>query len=322
MFTVLAGFKVVLPLLYLGTFALYLWLFIGDDPTARRRCSQLAVLTVLLHLVALVLKAFALDRLPLGTPLEFFSALALALTGTYLVIEKRIKAKNTGWLVLGTAFLLQMFASTFCQTKLITNKLLQDPGFGGHVILAILAYTALSLSFLYAVLYLVLARQLGRRQFGLLFRRLPSLEVLERMSIGAIKLAVPMLFLSLCLGHLWMYDLADRVAPDVASQLSPFDPKILITWFIFLGYALGLVGHRLLGWRGRRMNILAVVAFLVVLGTTGVIHHFFPTFHKFRSFEDAFGAMGRAAPAPTEIVHQDGRIQDGQLKDGQQGGGQ
>lgn len=315
MFTLLAGFKVVLPLLYLGTFALYLWLFIGDDPTARRRCSRLAVLTVVLHTVALVLKAFALDRLPLGSPLEFFSALALGLTGTYLVMEKRIKAKNTGWLVLGTAFLLQMVASTFCQTRINASPLLQDPGFAGHVILAILAYTALSLSFLYAVLYLVLARQLGRRQFGLLFRRLPSLEVLERMSIGAIKLAVPLLFLSLCLGHLWMYDLADRVAPDVASQLSPFDPKILITWVIFFGYAFGLIGNRLLGWRGRRMNILAVVAFLVVLGTTGLIHHFFPTFHKFRSFEDAFGPMGHAAPAPTELVHQQDGQQENRLQE-------
>lgn len=303
MFIVLAGAKILLPMLYLVTFGMYLWLFTSDDPTARRRCTLLAAVTVLLHLGILVLKGFALDRLPLGSPLEFLSAMAAGMTLTYLVIERRIKAKNTGWLVLGTAFLLQFIASVFCQTRMNTNPLLRDPGFAGHVILAILAYTALSLSFLYAVLYLVLARQLGRRQFGLLFRRLPSLEVLERMSIGAIKLAVPLLFLSLCLGHLWMYDLADRVSPDVAAELSPFDPKILITWVIFLGYTLGLLGNRLLGWRGRRMNVLAVVAFLVVLGTTGVIHHFFPTFHKFRSFEDAFGGgPGRGGPAPIEQV--------------------
>ena len=127
------------------------------------------------------------------------------------------------------------------------------------MVLVLLAYTALTVSFLYAVLYLVLARQLGRRQFGLLFRRLPSLDVLERMSVGAVELGVPLLFLSLSLGHLWMYSLADRVDPLLAARLSPWDPKILISWVILLGYTAGLAGYRFLGWRGRRMNMLAVI---------------------------------------------------------------
>ncbi len=145
-----------------------------------------------------------------------------------------------------------------------------------------LAYTALSLSFLFAILYLILARQLMRRQFGLLFRRLPALEVLERMSVGAVELGLPLLFLALCLGHLWMYDLAERVTPELAAMLSPYDPKIMATWVIFLAYTAGLAGYRFLGWRGRRMNVMAVVGYLTVMLTMGMIQHFFPSFHKFR----------------------------------------
>ena len=218
MFGSLMALKVLLPMFYLVTLGFYLWLFFGDHPTARRWCSRLAVFTVIAHVACLVIKTYVLERLPLGSPLEFFSALALALMATYLVIENRIKAKNTGFLVVGTAFFLQFLASTFCQTKISPNPFLMDPGFGSHAGLAILAYTALSLSFLYAVLYLILARQLVRRQFGLLFRRLPSLEILERMSIGGIKLALPLLFVSLCLGHLWMYDLADRMPQEMAER--------------------------------------------------------------------------------------------------------
>ena len=301
----LAAFKVLLPLFYLGTLGMYLWLFFGDHPTARRWCSRAAVATVLFHVAGLVVKSVVLERVPLGSPLEFFSALAMALVATYLVIERRIEAKNTGFIVVGTAAFLQLLASTFCQTRINTNPYLQDMGFAGHAMLAILAYTALSLSFLYAVLYLFLARQLGRHQFGLFFRRMPSLEVLERMSIGAVKLAVPILFLSLTLGHLWMYHLAEEMAamaPDMASRLSPWDPKILMTWVIFLGYSFGLLGNRFLGWRGRRMNVLAVIAFLVVMGTTGLVHHFFPTFHKFRSFGEAFGHAGAGGAPTTELV--------------------
>ena len=77
-----------------------------------------------------------------------------------------------------------------------------------------------SLSFLCAILYLIQARQLMRRQFGLLFRRLPSLDGLERMSIGSVELGLPLLFVALSLGHLWMYDLADRVSPEMAALLT------------------------------------------------------------------------------------------------------
>jgi len=145
----------------------------------------------------------------------------------------------------------------------------------------VLAYAALSLSFLYAILYLVQIRQLSRKQFGLFFRRMPPLETLERMSVGAVKLGVPLLFAALALGHLWLYDLADRVAPELAATLTPWDPKILASWVIFLGYAVGLIGHRWWGWRGRRMNVLAIAAYVAVIATMAAIHRVLPSFHDF-----------------------------------------
>jgi HemX protein len=122
-----------------------------------------------------------------------------------------------------------------------------------------------------------------RKQFGRLYRRLPSLDTLERMSVGAVKMGVPLLFASLCLGHLWLYDLADRMDADLAAQLSPWDPKILVSWVILIGYGSGLVGYRFLGWRGRRMNLIAVVGFLVMVVTIGLVQHFVPSFHNFRA---------------------------------------
>lgn len=300
MLAVVTALRVLLPIMYAATLGLYLWLFFQDHPTARVRCTQFAAVTVMLHTVSLVARTIYLERIPLESPLEFLSVLALAMMVTYLVIELRIKAKSTGFIVVGTACLLEFLASLFFRNRISDNPLLQQPGFVAHAALAILAYTALSLSFLYALLYMMLARQLHRRSFGLFFRRMPSLEVLERMSIGGVKMAVPLLFAALALGHLWMYHLRD-LDPQLADMLSPWDPKVLMTWVIFLGYAAGLAGYRFLGWRGRRMNILAVAAFLVVLGATGAAHHFFPTFHKFRTANETIdprhaGAAPHARP--------------------------
>ena len=234
MSTLLTLLTILLPIGYLAVWADYLWLFYTDDPRARRTCSRLTAAVVSLHLAAMALNAVGLRRLPMGTQSEFLGALALALLCTYLVVERRLRAKNTGFLTTGVAAGLVLLASLGGPGERAVNPLLSDPGFAGHAVLVLLAYTALSLSALYAILYLVLSRQLMRRQFGLLFRRLPALETLERMSVVAVEMGVPLLFLALALGHLWMYDLADRVAPEVAVALTPWDPKILFSWVIFL----------------------------------------------------------------------------------------
>jgi HemX protein len=283
MIVLLSVFKVLVPMAYLVVWGLYLWLFTTDHPTARRFCTRFGFAAAALHLVALTVRGFALGRLPMGGPLEFSSALGVAMLLTYLAIETRLKAKNTGFLITGMAFILVFVGNALSTTAPEASAYLQDPGYAGHAVLVLFAYTALSLSFLFAVLYLILNRQLMRHQFGLLFQRLPSLDTLERMSVGAVELGVPLLFLSLCLGHLWMYDLADRVDPEMAAMLSPYDPKIMISWGILLAYTVGLIGYRFLGWRGRRMNIMAVVAYVVVVATMGMVQHFFPSFHKFKS---------------------------------------
>lgn len=283
MTVLMSVFKVLMPLLYLVVWGTYFWLFYTDHPTARRLCTRFALVTVILHIACTVGRGIVLGRLPMGAPAEFFCALALAMLATYLVIEIRIKAKNTGFLVTGVSFLFVFIGSAFSTTRPEVSPFLDDPGFAAHAVLVLFAYTALSLSFLYAILYLILNRQLMRHQFGLLFRRSPSLETLERMSVGAVKMGVPLLFASLCLGHLWMYDLADRMNNDMSAMLSPWDPKILISWVILLGYSAGLLGNRFLGWRGKKMNSMAVIAFIVVVSAMGLVHHFFPSFHNFRS---------------------------------------
>ena len=136
----------------------------------------------------------------------------------------------------------------------------------------------------------------------MLFRRLPSLDTLERMSVGAVKMGVPLLFASLCLGHLWMYDLADRMDADMAAKLSPWDPKIMVSWVILIAYTIGLIGYRFFGWRGRRMNVMAVVGFLAVVAAMGLIQHFFPSFHNFRRAQPVETLSGFSDSAADMLV--------------------
>jgi len=278
---ILAVLNVLLPVLYLGTWVAYLRLFLKNSDAAKLWSRRLLDVTILFHLTTIALRAVDHGRVPMATPLEFLSLLAFATLLIYAVLEHRMGVRQTGFLITGLALLMQIAASAITPGARMTDPLLTDPGYTRHAVLVLLAYAALSLSFLYAILYLVQMRQLSRKQFGLLFQRLPPLETLERMSVGAARLGVPLLFAALAMGHLWLYDLADRVGPEMAAELTPYDPKILASWVVFLGYTVGLIGYRWWGWRGRRMNVLAIAAYLAVMATMGVIHHFFPSFHDF-----------------------------------------
>ena len=280
--TAVVGFlTVLLPLLYLLLWGSYLWFFFEERRLAHRAGSVLTIVVMLIHTLWVVLRTMELGRFPLGTPLGLASLLALSLTTIYVVIEKVLRVRQTGFLVLGLAFLLQFLASGFSTARPTINPLLNDPGYALHATLILLAYTSFSLSFLYAVLFQVQERQLQRRSFGLLFRRLPPLDVLERMSVMPVRLGVPLLFLGLATGHLWMYRLRDHLPVDQAMHLTPFDPKILMSWGLLIIYGVGLLGHDRWGWRGRRMSRLSVTAWVVVVALMGIAQHVFTTFHDF-----------------------------------------
>lgn len=272
----------LMPLVYFAVWACYMWLFITDNAIAHKWSTRLAFGAVILDTTAMVHLSLELKRLPMGGTLEFLGLLALALLGTYLLIEMRQVSKHTGFLITGMAFLCKLLADVLSTPAPEVNPYLSDPGFAGHALFILVAYTALSLSFLYAVLYMILARQLNRRHFGLLFRRLPSLDGLERMSLGAIEIGAPMLFFSLSLGHLWMYNLAGTITPELATELSPYDPKVVVSWIVFLAFAIILIGYRFLGWRGRRMVTMAAIAYLGLVLTMSLLNLYAPSFHKFQ----------------------------------------
>ena len=116
MIVLMSVFKVLMPMVYLVVWGTYLWLFYTDHPLARRLCTRLGIFAVLLHIGCMVVKGLSLGRLPMGSPLEFMCVLALALMATYLVIEIRIQAKNTGFLVTGMAFFLVFIGASFSTT--------------------------------------------------------------------------------------------------------------------------------------------------------------------------------------------------------------
>ena len=117
--------------------------------------------------------------------------------------------------------------------------------------LAILAYAAFALSFVLSILYLIQSRQIRRGRTGLLFSRLPPLEVLGRMNRTSVSIGLAVLALSVVLGLVW----AERFWTTLA------DPKVEWAVLTLLVYGLLLWMDRR-GWEGPRVALLSILGLL------------------------------------------------------------
>jgi ABC-type uncharacterized transport system permease subunit len=143
--------------------------------------------------------------------------------------------------------------------------------FAFHVTLAILADAAFALSFVLSLLYLIQNRQIRRGRTGLLFSRLPALEVIGRMNRTSVTIGIVVLSVSVGLGIAW----AHRV------WNGPADAKLVWALLTLLVYGLVLWMDRR-GWEGQRVALLSIVGFVLVIFSYTFVNLYLSQAHVFR----------------------------------------
>jgi ABC-type transport system involved in cytochrome c biogenesis permease subunit len=147
---------VLMPLLYGGLVVMYGVSFFGNAPGTDRLRTRLLILTVLLHVLYLALRTVEFDHPPVTTVYEIMTMLAACIAVAYAYIEVKTRARNTGFFILLLAFLFQAVSSLFIRDLLEIAPILRSRLLGIHVTTALLGYTAISLSAVYGLLYLML----------------------------------------------------------------------------------------------------------------------------------------------------------------------
>jgi ABC-type transport system involved in cytochrome c biogenesis permease subunit len=134
-----------------------------------------------------------------------------------------------------------------------------------------LAYAAFTFSFVLSILYLIQDRQIRQRSTGLLFSRLPALEVIGRMNRTSVTIGLAALVVSLVLGAVW--------AEVVWTSLA--DPKVewAVVTLVVYGFLLWMDRR---GWEGPRVAVLSILGFGVVLFSYTIVNLYFSRVHSFR----------------------------------------
>lgn len=264
---------VALPLFYAALVAVYAVTFFRSAPSLERWKLPVLIGVLSLHLVYLGLRTVAYDHPPITSVFEILTLLAASMTGAYLYLELRTRVQNTGLFVLSLALIFQTVSSLFIKDTPAIPDYLHSLVLGFHVSTALLGYTAISLSAVYGLLYLMLYHEIKSSRFGVIYTRLPNLETLETLSHRAVAFGFVMLTVAILIGVLWL--------PVVFREISYLDPKLVGTIMIWILYALALMAKRKSGWQGRKTMIISLVGFAFVFLSMIVINLYLSSFHTF-----------------------------------------
>lgn len=263
----------LLPLLYGLAAVNYLVFYLRQEPFAQRTCTPFLTAVFLLHLTFLIARYIHFERYPIASLAEAVSVIALAITGVYLYVERVQANKATGVFIVGLVTLTQLVASGLLPHMQPTpGDILDVPLLAAHVTTAVLAYSAFGVGAVYGLMFLLLYRVLKRKTFGLMFERLPPLDVTASMGVWANFLGWLLLTVAIALGAI----MSLRLFPNFYR-----DPKFVSTLFVWTVYGGALVAYRWVGWRGARTAALSLAGFgVAVLATMGSAL-LWPTFHSF-----------------------------------------
>ena len=252
----------LLPLLYLALLIDYGATFFLRTRTHVRSPWLAAVVAV--HAAMLVLRGMHLGRLPADAH-EILSALALAIAAVYAVIEFAGRDRRSGAFVLLLAFLFQYTSSIFLAG---TESL--PPAAGAervwarlHVVPALVAYTALGFACIYGLLYLTARRGLRHHRFGVLFDRLPPLDLLGRMTWLALVAGFVFMTVTIATGPLMAA--SGQAEAGAAATGTKVLMKIVAGGAAWLIYAAAILGRLAGKWQPPRIAAIAVAGYVVVV---------------------------------------------------------
>jgi HemX protein len=265
--------NVVLPFLYFALVWTYGKSFFRDLPWAKRFKTVILMVVLMTHFIFLVARILSFAHPPVTSIPEILSVLAFSVSVTYFVIERQSKAKETGYFILNIAFFFQLFSSVFIRDVAVVPEFMKSYWFGLHITNALLSYAAITISAVYGLLYLMLYHEIKAHRFGVVYKKLPNLETLERMNFITISLAFIFLSLAITAGVIWL--------PMAFPESSYADPKLIGTASIWFMYGVGIISKMRGLLRGRSLMILSIVAFGVAAFSMTLVNLLFSSFHRF-----------------------------------------
>lgn len=251
-------------LAYAGAAAGYLGWLVRSGPRWVRAGRVLLLAGLVAHLASFAAAHAGLAIAGMGA-LEWhggqlFSLLSAAMVAGYLALDLFYALPVAGAFIAPMTVAVMVPAHlVHSQARAIAPELVHSAALAVHVGAAALGTAALALAFGLSLLYLASERQLKEKQPGRLLSHLPSLELIDRVGYRLVVWGFIFLSLAIATGSL-----VSREASGAAFPLQPKEGFAVLAWALLAT----LIQARLVaGWRGRRVALLVVAGFVLLVGS-------------------------------------------------------
>lgn len=227
-------------------------------------------------LVALVTRWDAVGHAPWSNMYEFTTAFATAILGFYAVFERMYvkpqsarSARALGTVALPVVAAMLAISLAFFPSDVhpLVPALQNADLLAIHVAAMIIAYSALSVSFVAASLYIAQGGDNNR------FARLPKARTLDEIAYKSVMLGFPVLAGGIALGAYW--------ANHAWGRYWGWDPKETSALVTLLIYGIYLHTHGIRKWAGMRSAVVLVAGFGAVMFSYFVVNLWVSGLHSY-----------------------------------------
>jgi len=266
--------RITVAALYLvGTLLFFGGIFLSRDGL-KKAAAWFAILGFGLHTVVLGadLASHSFKTLPRGFYVKLLSWSIVAL---FFVAWWRLKLQFLAFVASPLALLLFVFSLTLREQKAVMPESLSGLFFGLHIGSLFLSMALLGIAFGAGVVFLHLDRKIKAKERLTGFRKdLPALAVFDKVNHWAVLFGFPLFTLGMLSGFVW--------ARVTWGKVLSWDPKEVLSIFIWLLFALLFHQRIILGWKGRKPARLLIWVFLFTVISLVGVNIFLPTHHSFQ----------------------------------------
>ncbi|MEW6187451.1 MAG: c-type cytochrome biogenesis protein CcsB [Thermodesulfobacteriota bacterium] len=269
-------FKCALGLYLLGTLG-YILFILWQVRTLARLSFAVLFLGFTFHTLSIALWTYDKGYFPIHGLGESLSLFAWAVIGVFLIIQIRFNILALGSFLSPLAAVMMISSSFLPSQSGPVSPLIKNLWLMVHVGTIFIGNGAFAVAFLAGIMYLLQERQIKSKRPGPLYRRLPSLEVLDALNYQALIIGFPFMTLGMLSGSIF--------AQYTLGSFWRWDPKevwSLITWLL---YGVLLHGRLVSGWRGRRSALIAIAGFLVLIFSFLGLNLWVQGYHNFSAFK-------------------------------------
>jgi len=258
--------KITFEIFYLFSFIVYLFIFLKKKYT--KEPLYLLLLGFIAHTIYLVKVSLDLGHIPFNSSpnaLTFFSWIFIL---SYLGVRYLSKEYVMAIFALPLALIANLISWFSDNHPFMNSQILKGLWPTIHFSTLTLAYVSFAFAFITSLMYLFLFREIKSKKLGIFYKRLPSLTSLENLNQDAIYTGFVLLTIGIISGFIW-----NLTGLKVAITR---DPRILISFVIWILYFASIhlrINHN---WRGIRIIYASVIGFILITFGFIFLRYFYP----------------------------------------------